>query len=243
MDFNVSPVANASYMLYAKTAEGCVASATNAAVVTVYPIPDAPTMGGEGNSYCTSGTITATFGNGGTGIRWTDDNTAASPRTVSASGIYYAVTTSDEGCESSAVSVSVTIVPPGGQGQQNTCGCATGLNICNGLCTAYGCNAPTICGGFTEVSTLQYDGSGLLTWTNARNACWAKGEGWRMPDGNEASCLCYHKATLPGGYVGANYWSSHPGNIGNYQVQAFHKDNCLGGYLMPDNQAYVKCVR
>jgi hypothetical protein len=92
---------------------------------TVNPLPEAPTMGGNGNAYCGSGTITATFGSNGNGIRWTDNNTTESPRTVDLPGPYYAVATSAAGCESSTVSVSVTIKPvpdinhSGGAGSQN----------------------------------------------------------------------------------------------------------------------------
>jgi hypothetical protein len=102
--------------------------------------PDAPTMGGEG-SYCTgSANITATAGPGGMGIRWTDDDSTDPSRSVSLGGTYYAVTTSDEGCESSAATVSVTIGTPGAANQQAdpTCGCVTNTSPCNGTCKQNG---------------------------------------------------------------------------------------------------------
>jgi hypothetical protein len=243
-DFNETPTSTTAYTLYAKTAEGCVATKANAAAVTVNPIPDAPTMGGESNSYCTSGTITATFGNGGTGIRWTDDNTTASPRTVAASGIYYAVTTSDEGCESSAVSVSVTIVPPGGQGQQNTCGCATGLSNCKGICTAYGCNNPSTCVSFTEVSIGPYEGSGKVDWDAANKLCSQKGAGWRLPNSAvEACCLSNPTSPLPGGVTNDKYWTSYTDTPwGAFRWHPGHGDCDFNRYYRTEPY-YVRCVR
>jgi hypothetical protein len=90
----------------------CAAQTTGVHVVSESPVPDAPTMGGDG-TFCNSTNITATFGNGGSGIRWTDDNTTVSPRTVDASGTYYAVTTAAASCESIPAPVTVTIgMPP-----------------------------------------------------------------------------------------------------------------------------------
>jgi hypothetical protein len=107
------------------TATGCVSTTHLAVTGTVNPVPEAPAMGGEGNVYCGPGTITAAAGNNGNAIRW-DDQTTASPRTVSATGTYYAVTTSAAGCTSSTATVSVTIhtVPeaPAMSGEGTQCG-------------------------------------------------------------------------------------------------------------------------
>jgi hypothetical protein len=115
----------------------CAAQMTGTYTVSANPAPDAPVMGGS-SSYCTSGTITATPGLGGSGIRWTDDNTTVSPRTVTTSGTYYAVTVSDAGCESIPAPVLVTIVMPGADGEPSTCGCATDIIDCDGTCKTAG---------------------------------------------------------------------------------------------------------
>jgi hypothetical protein len=111
----------------------CAAQMTGTYAVSE-TVPDAPTMGGS-SSYCTSGTITAMPGLGGSGIRWTDDNTTVSPRTVSLDGIYYAVTTSDSGCESIPAPVTVAITQKGDNDESAVpCGCAEGTIECNGMC-------------------------------------------------------------------------------------------------------------
>jgi hypothetical protein len=83
-------------------------SSTVTASATVYTVPAAPVMGGGGTQCGGSLTITATADNG---IRWTDNSSTVSPRSVTTSGTYYAVTTSAEGCESAQAPVAVTIHP------------------------------------------------------------------------------------------------------------------------------------
>jgi hypothetical protein len=128
--FNKSPVSLTSYTLYAKTAEGCVATLPNAATVAVNPPPDAPVMGGEGSQCGGTRSITATAADGD-GIMWDDGSTSPS-RNVTATGTYYAVAVSAAGCTSSTATVSVTITPVpglptmGGGGTQ--CG-GTTMNI------------------------------------------------------------------------------------------------------------------
>jgi hypothetical protein len=110
---SISPYLTAPTTYHAQARDnitGCVSATRTPVAGTVNPIPDAPTMGGNGNAYCGSGTITATAGTNGDGIRW-DDNTVVSPRTVDLPGPYYAVATSAAGCESGTMSVSVTIKP------------------------------------------------------------------------------------------------------------------------------------
>jgi hypothetical protein len=112
--FSLSIGSSTTYYAQARnTTTGCVSATRTPVTGTVNPVPAVPTMGGNGNAYCGSGTITATFGSNGNGIRWTDGNgsNTVSPRTVNASDTYYAVATSAAGCESSTMSVSVTIKP------------------------------------------------------------------------------------------------------------------------------------
>jgi uncharacterized protein (TIGR02145 family) len=125
-DFNVTPDASITYTLYVQTTAGCTASIANAAAVAVNPVPDPPIMD-SGGTQCSPGTITAAAaGLGGTGIRW-DNNSTTSARTVTETGTYYAVTTSDAGCESSTATVTVTINPmpsithSGGSASQTVC--------------------------------------------------------------------------------------------------------------------------
>jgi uncharacterized protein (TIGR02145 family) len=59
--FEVSPAANASYTLYAKTADDCVASAADAAVVTVNPVPAISLSNGDASQSVNPGTAIATI--------------------------------------------------------------------------------------------------------------------------------------------------------------------------------------
>jgi hypothetical protein len=89
------------------TSTGCV-SARTAVLATVNAVPGNPTMGGGGSQCGGTRPITATAGSGGTGIRWTDNNSTEATRYVG-TGTYYAVTISAAGCESGQASVGVTI--------------------------------------------------------------------------------------------------------------------------------------
>jgi hypothetical protein len=112
---------------------GCVSTTRLAVTGTVHTVPAPPAMPGS-SSYCTSGTITAAYGNGGNGIRWDNGSTVTS-RPVTATGTYRAVTTSAAGCTSSTATINVTVTLPGTLGNTtNACGCTSGLTACNGYC-------------------------------------------------------------------------------------------------------------
>jgi hypothetical protein len=248
-DFNETPSVNSSYLLYVRTAAGCSATKANAATVTVNPIPDVPTMGG-GGTYCNSVNITAAFGSGGTGIRW-DDGSTVTPRSVGA-GTYYAITTSDEGCESGPATVSVIIGTPGANGQapDATCGCAVGLINCAGTCRPTCCTgnvSVTACSGFTQVSAAAVQGCTEVNWNDAKSICQAMGSGWRLPDFGEALCIKETLCSIPGINCSTFIWTSSEcstiyGNShylvntgGGYQQYA-----CSGGDQYEEG---VKCVK
>jgi hypothetical protein len=113
----------------------CLAEMNGSLPIGSNPLPDAPAMGG-GGTYCSGmGTITATAGSGGTGIRWTDEDNTASSRTVTASGTYYAVSTTEAGCESLPEGIAVVASLPGADGQPAVpCGCVPGTIDCTGTC-------------------------------------------------------------------------------------------------------------
>ena len=91
------------------SSSGCLSAARTAVLATINSSPAVPTMSGGGTQCGGSRTIKATAGSGGTGIRWTDNNSTSASRTVSTTGTYYAVTTSAACGESSSNGVSVTI--------------------------------------------------------------------------------------------------------------------------------------
>jgi hypothetical protein len=111
----------------------CPAEMNGSFTIVSNPLPDAPVMGG-GGTYCNAGTITATAGSGGNGIRWTDEDNTASSRIVTASGTYFAVSTTEAGCESISVGVTATVTLRGSSGRPATCGCEDGTVNCSGTC-------------------------------------------------------------------------------------------------------------
>jgi hypothetical protein len=243
--FNVSPTSNQSYTLFVRTAAGCSASAAHAAAVAVNPIPSAPTMAGS-SSYCTSGTITATYGSGGNGIKW-DNNSTTSLRTVTATGNYTAVTTSAAGCTSSSATKSVTIVQKGTSGNAATaCGCVDGLTPCGGTCQAT-CGLFSDCPGFSEVTSTQYEGAGPIHYSQAAATCSNKGNGWRLPNAEEFACMCKAGSALPGGkLIGVIHHYDYGG--GSPRCLCFSVPTCECGAASFNFEgagvyAYVKCVK
>jgi hypothetical protein len=101
---------------------------------TVQALPAAPTMGGGGTHCGDTGEITASYGNGGNSIMWTDDGTNVTPRSVGVgTATYYAVTFSANGCYSVAASVTVSIRQGSGVGYapDPICGCKYGAVLCD----------------------------------------------------------------------------------------------------------------
>jgi hypothetical protein len=213
---SISPSITSSTTYYAQsrnTSTGCVSTSRTEVTATVNPIPSAPTMAGS-SSYCTSGTITATAGSGGNGIKWGDTGSTVSLRTVTTTGTYRAVTTSAAGCTSSSATKSVTIVQKGTSGNDVTaCGCADGLNDCSGTCLTTCCSncaSWTTCAGFTEVSNVKSEFCVGCSYAINQTIvfCPTKGDGWRLPTRPELLCMCQNHATLPGGYEDGYYMSS-----------------------------------
>jgi hypothetical protein len=199
--------------------------------------PAPPTMSGS-SSYCTSGTITATVGNGGNGIWW-DDGTTNALRTVTASGTYHAVSTSAAGCESGTASVVVTIRHAGtdGQATDDVCGCASELSDCAGTCLA-SCSNFFRC-GLTEMSSLPYDA--YTTLQGARGACESKG--MRVPEIWHMYCAVYSGLPLPGGVIDAPYWSDTGASSNPLSHYTWNYVGHHYGESATSAQNYVKCVK
>jgi hypothetical protein len=219
--------------------EYCPAVMGGSHAVASVPAPEAPVLAGS-SSYCTSGTITATAGDGGTGIRWDDGSTDAL-RTVSASGMYYAVTTSDTDCNSSAATIIVAGTPPGTEGNAvGACGCVDGLVACAGICRA-SCSNVTRC-GLAEVSPNTHDALGTLT--EVSNVC--KSKGMRVPTAWEMYCLTRDRELVPGGLADGYYWATpiYLTECGG-TTYGVHCDS-RGGECAQSSSGharYVKCVK
>jgi hypothetical protein len=99
-------VGTGTYYAVTTSADGCE-SGTAQVSVTIHTVPEAPAVWGGGTQCGGTLPIYASPGNGGNGIRWLDSGTESS-RNVG-TGTYEAVSTTSEGCKSSAAQVSVTI--------------------------------------------------------------------------------------------------------------------------------------
>jgi hypothetical protein len=242
------------YVRVASNAECPGGVPSNTFTVTVNPLPDPPVMGGDGNAYCNSGTITATAGSNGNGIRW-DDGSTLTLRTVNTTGAntYRAVTTSAAGCTSSTATITVTVSQgaAAGQAPDATCGCAEGLNECNSVCSAASGWAywPTCSStGFNYVTDVPADcGETSMRWAAADAYC--KEKGGHLPTTDQATCMCDNRDALPGGVSIWYYWTSSPdppgGSAGRgdpYWMSRFGY-NCLFSHAYIDSAGVVRCVK
>jgi hypothetical protein len=216
---------------------------SNTYTVRVLPAPDPPVMAGS-SSYCTSGTITATAGNGGTGIRW-DDGSTASLRTVSTTGAntYRAVTTSATGCTSSTATITVTVRQPGADGQapDATCSCAEGLSDCAGKCQATSGMLPWGEFGISYVSAVPAECGIKMNHYTAAAICTAKN--MRLPNDGELANMYTRRSAIPGNHMGDMYWSSLISPVTTSQAWASSTGASYGKYASRTTSYWVKCVK
>jgi hypothetical protein len=246
--FEVAPASNESYTLYAKTAEGCVTSVANAAVVTVNPTPTDLSLTATPAAICKdeSATLTAYATNG---YRYSRDNSAWQTTTAfnvtpTSTTAYTLYVRSTAGCTATLPNAAtVTVGQPGAAGQapDATCGCADGLTECSGTCTATACNF-TACAGITEV----VPGSGIPTFYVADATCKSKGANFRIPTYDEMKCMCMspYKTSLFstwGGYWTTTLWGTNV--YYSYTVNSATCQTTLAGYYNPTSLLYFVCVR
>ena len=60
---------------------------------------------------------------------------------------------------------------------------------------------------FEAFEVYHKDLKGHYTWNEAKDACEALGEGWRLPTKHELNEM-YKKREVVGGFANTNYWSS-----------------------------------
>jgi hypothetical protein len=79
-----------------------------------------------------------------------------------------------------------------------------------------------------------------MTWSEAKSACAALGNGWRLPTKEELNELQNHKDEI-GGFAAAYYWSSSESIISYAWGQYFLNGNQYTNYK--DYSYYVRAVR
>ena len=107
---NTTALATGTYYVSESNSNGCE-SARTAVVITVNPIPTAPTAAAQ--TFFTGKTVADLVPAPSTTIKWYDvvtDGTALASTTALATGTYYVATTNASGCESTRTSVNVTVI-------------------------------------------------------------------------------------------------------------------------------------
>jgi hypothetical protein len=212
---------------------GCVIDA--AKMIRVEPAVGAATITGDASNTCPAETVTLTAtASGATTYTWYRNG--------------YQVQSGTKTTYTAVISASYTV-----QGKNANC---TGIvsaskTVTIGCCP--NCADWTKCDGFTQISNVTYEGTGAMTSRNdAISTCSNKGSSWRLPTIDELTCMCEHKYSLPGSYMGGSYWSSterHNGYYGVYLGFSSYFSACYGfnypheGIDTDNKGSYVKCVK
>ena len=95
--------------------------------------------------------------------------------------------------------------------------------------------------GFEAFEVYHEDLKGHYTWDEAKEACEALGEGWRLPTKNELNEM-YEKRDVVGGFANSNYWSSTEN--GNYSAWSQYFSTGSQNHYGKTNYVYnVRAVR
>jgi hypothetical protein len=94
---------------------------------------------------------------------------------------------------------------------------------------------------FGSLEIAQHDFEKYMTWDDAKKACAALGDGWRLPTKEELNELYKHQDKI-GGFAAAYYWSS--GEDGNdYAWNQSFANGSQYDYDAKDATYYVRAVR
>ena len=93
---------------------------------------------------------------------------------------------------------------------------------------------------FEAFEVYPKDLEGRFTWHEAKEACEALGEDWRLPTKEELNEM-YKKRDVVGGFAFYYYWSSTEYDYGNAWIQYFSNGNQYDYYK--NNTNNVRAVR
>lgn len=93
---------------------------------------------------------------------------------------------------------------------------------------------------FEAFEVYHKDLEGRYTWSEAKKACEALGEGWRLPTKEELNEM-YKKRDVVGGFANSGYWSSTGSDNGSAWLQYFYGGGQYGDYK--SNYFFVRAVR
>jgi len=95
---------------------------------------------------------------------------------------------------------------------------------------------------FEAFEVYHEDLEGRFTWDEAKEACEALGEDWRLPTKEELNEM-YKKRDVVGGFANINYWSSTENDSGFAWRQYFLNGTQYHGYGKGYGDANVRAVR
>jgi hypothetical protein len=194
----VTPTANTTYTLYAKTTAGCTATKTAAGTVVTVASPSISYYSGE-----TSQTVNARAAISDI-VYTTPDATSASltgqPPGVTVSLSDQKCTISGSPTEPGNYEYTLTVLDDGG------CFSTTEPMTCSVLDQCTNCASYNVCETISMVTATAYEPEGAMTWDDAHALCYAKGYGWRLPSRTEAQCFCDGRSVLPGKLEDVVYW-------------------------------------
>jgi hypothetical protein len=91
-----------------------------------------------------------------------------------------------------------------------------------------------------NLEIAEHDFPTKLNWVEAKSACAALGNGWRLPTKEELHELCIHKDEI-GGFSPANYWSSSENTFNGVSIRLFY--NGFNDYSLKNYTYSVRAVR
>ena len=91
-----------------------------------------------------------------------------------------------------------------------------------------------------NLEVAQYDFPNEMNWDDAKKACEALGNGWRLPNKDELNTL-YSRIGAIGGFSHYNYWSSTEEDGLYAWCQNFV--NGVGVFVSNSSKLYVRAVR
>ncbi|MBL0102494.1 MAG: HYR domain-containing protein [Bacteroidetes bacterium] len=169
---NYTPVALTTTTWYRRTvSSGGCSTVSSAVQITVNPLPGAVAVSG-GGVVCSSTTLVATGGAGGTiyfqgttsgGISTSNSNTS---QNISASGTYYFIAQTSAGCWGTQVGTTVTVQTPPTITDASVCQGGSGSLIATAICPVL---SGQTAGANNAGSAAENSATGVSTWTNPGN--------------------------------------------------------------------------
>jgi hypothetical protein len=91
-----------------------------------------------------------------------------------------------------------------------------------------------------KLEIAQHDFPTQMTWSEAKSACAALGNGWRLPTKEELHELYIHRVEI-GGFANADYWSSSENTFNAVSIRLFY--NGFNDYSLKNYTYFVRAVR